>query len=121
MTAILRDLIIEAGARLIEAFVHVDAAGDPVDVTDYTARMQVREDYDLDPVLDLTSAAGDIDVGTDDGTFTVEVSAVETAALTIETGYYDLEILPAGDEDDAIRLARGPVNVLPNVTRPAVP
>lgn len=117
MSAELRDLVVEQGAVLEEIFVLLDDAGAPVDVTGYTARLQIREDLeDTDPALELTETGG-ITVGAADGAFTVRATATQTAALALETGFYDLEVLPAAAENDAIRLAQGTVYVEPNVTR----
>lgn len=121
MSAEKRNITIEKGAVLVEIFELLDDAGAPVDVSGYTARLQIRADFeDEDPALELDQTGG-ITVGGEDGRFTVRATATETAALELETGFYDLEILPAGEEADAIRLAQGVVYVAPNVTRPAIP
>lgn len=116
------DLVLERGAKFDVEFAWTDDAGVAHDVDGYTARMQVREDIgdDGDPILDLTSAA-EITVDGPAGSFLVEIPATDTADVAIDTGYYDLEILPGGVEADAIRLAEGRVFVSPNVTRPVVP
>lgn len=117
------DLVLERGAKFAVEFAWTDDEGVAHDVDGYTARMQIREDIgdDADPILDLTSAAGDITVDGAAGTFLVEVPATDTADVAADSGYYDLEILPAGVEADAIRLAEGRVFVSPNVTRPPAP
>lgn len=117
----IRNVTVDQGGVFVEIYEHRDDAGELVDVTGYEARLQIREDVEDDEaVLELTDGAG-ITVGTNDGLFTVRATATQTAALEIETGVYDLEILPAGEEADAIRLAEGIVFVSRNVTRPPVP
>lgn len=89
----------------------------PVDLTDYTARMQVRAAIDSDIVL--------LALSTDDGTIEVEVEGRVTLVVPPEltagaiwrTGVYDLELIsPTGE---VIRLVGGPVTLVPEVTRAA--
>ena len=89
----------------------------PVNLTGYTARMQIRKKVtDAAPELSLTSAAGGI-VFTDraQGRFDVVISAEATAAIDIKKGVYDLELVSAGNE--VTRLIQGAVEVSPEVTR----
>ena len=110
------------------------AAGDPIDLTGCTARMQIRKSL-RQPVLafittPVTAIATDavtgvetttetpngITLGGVDGTIVLELSADKTALLNITAGVYDLEIVfPSGD---VYRVLEGTVTVDPNVTRP---
>lgn len=95
-----------------------------VDLTGYTARMQVRAASDVSPsppgtpLVDLTSGAG-ITLGGVAGTIVVVIPAATTAALTpadelAEAYRYDLEVV---NGSVVTRLVEGFVSVSPEVTR----
>jgi len=69
-----------------------------VNVTGYTADMQVRQDVDSASIIvQLSTANGRIVTGTTDGKFTLALTAVQTAALTPGNYVYDLEVTsPSG-------------------------
>jgi hypothetical protein len=94
-------------------------AGDPalpVDLTDCTARMQVRQKVDsTDVLLALTTENSRITLGGTAGTIVLEVDATDTAAITWRTGVYDLEV--EFTTGDVRRLLTGTVTVDPEVTR----
>lgn len=91
-------------------------ASAPVDLTGCVARMQIRDEVDSDTVLlELTTANGRILLGGTDGTVTLTLSAVETAALAFARGVYDLEVVLA--DGSVRRLMYGAVIVSPEVTR----
>lgn len=85
----------------------------PVDITGYTARMQVRDPYDSSLMLDLSSGDG-LTVDGPNGTVLVEITAAQTKTLT-KKGVYSLEIVNGAT---VIELLRGPVNVYPEITQP---
>lgn len=86
----------------------------PVDLTGYTARMQLRpkagSPIDL---LSLTTANGGIILGDALGTIRVIITASQTAVLTFRAAVYDLE-LAIGSEVD--RLLMGKVKLSKEVT-----
>jgi hypothetical protein len=86
-----------------------------LDLSDCLARMQVRQRMDSEEVaLDLTTENGAITL-TDQGVLSVKATAAATDALTINKGYYDIELeWPNGDVD---RLFEGKVTVKASVTR----
>jgi len=90
--------------------------GKPVDLTGYTARMQVRAKVtDTATVLDLTTANGGIVLGGTAGTIRILATAAQTAALTIASGFYDLELI---DGTSAVRrLMEGAVTLSKEITR----
>lgn len=91
----------------------------PVDLTDCSARMQVREKLtSTETLLELTTGNGGITLGETDGKITLRIEADETAAFTWNTGVYDLEIsFPTSPEPTVRRLLSGTVSVSPEVTR----
>lgn len=110
------DLEIKQGATLSLTATYKDSTGTAVNLTNYTARLQVRATYDSSAtILSLTSAAG-ITLGGAAGTIAISVSAATTAALTAPfSGVYDLELVSGGGE--VTRLLEGTATVSPEVSR----
>jgi len=116
MSAGIYDIYIEQGATYNQPLVWKDSSGTAVNVTGYTARMQIRKTVDATTIiLTLTTENGRIIVGGANGLITLLVSAADTAALTTFCGVYDLEVIsPAGV---VTRLLEGQVEVSKEVTR----
>lgn len=88
---------------------------DPVDLTTYTARMQVREKHNSPgKILDLTTENGGISLGGDEGTIQLEVPATTTAGIVPKCYVYDLELVSSSN---VTRLLEGQFMVTPEVTR----
>ena len=88
----------------------------PVDLTGCMARMQIRAEVGaILPLLELSTTNGRIALGGVDGTATLTLDAVTTAALTWDSGVWDLEITHPGGE--VSRMAEGTASVSPEVTR----
>ncbi len=88
----------------------------PVDLTSFTARMQIRNEIESATVLvELTTENGGITLGGVTGTIDLYISATATAAYTWENGVFDIEMVTSPDE--VIRLVEGSVSVSPEVTR----
>jgi hypothetical protein len=87
----------------------------PVDLTTYTARMQVREKHtSTSKILDLTTENDGIVLGGESGTITVNVSASDTAALVAKDYVYDLELISSST---VTRLFEGKFLVTAEVTK----
>jgi len=86
-----------------------------VDITGYTARMQLRSlPNDAYAVLTLTNTSG-ITIDGPTGTLAVHATAAQTAAIIAGPYYYDLEITsPTGVKT---RIVQGELNVNAEVTR----
>ena len=92
-----------------------DSAGAPINLTGYTAAMQLRLTYDaVTPVLSLTSTSG-ITLGGSAGTVALLVDAPTTAAIDAGIYVYDLDLRSGGGV--VTRLVQGSVTVTPEVTR----
>jgi len=74
--------------------------GTAIDLTTYTARMQVRKGYGKDLIIELSTAAGTIQLGSGAGTtpnVILKFTSAATSALSQYEGVYDLELTsPAG-------------------------
>lgn len=90
--------------------------GSPVNLTNYTARMQARTSHaSSTAVLDMTTANSKITLGGTAGTITLTLSAADTAAITQTSLTYDLELVSAGGV--VTRLVEGQIVLTPEVTR----
>lgn len=88
----------------------------PIDLTGYTARMQVREKYtSTKKDLTLTTENGGLTLGGAAGTININVNATTTAALHAKEYVYDLELVSSSNI--VIRLIEGKFIVTPEVTR----
>lgn len=68
----------------------------PVNLTGYTARMQIRETVESTTTLvSLTELSG-ITLGGTAGTIAIVISATATALLDFDSAVYDLEVVSAG-------------------------
>ena len=110
------DITINQGATFELTITWKDSAGTAINLSGYTARMQVRETYSsTTPIVSLTNGAG-ITLGGSAGTIAIVISATTTAALTAPfSGVYDLELVSAGGV--VTRLLQGAATVSPEVTR----
>lgn len=91
--------------------------GEPIDLTGYSARMQIRESVTSPtPLLSLTSSpGGGITITPADGLMELYVADEVTAAWQWRYGLYGLEIESPGGETTP--LLRGEVEVTAEVTR----
>lgn len=91
------NLTVDQGTDWAETFtLRSKATGEPIDLTGYAARMQVRRDYDASAVMvELTTANGRIVLGGEDGTIALSLTASTTAGIT-RSGVYDIELVSPG-------------------------
>jgi hypothetical protein len=111
------DLLIEQGATFTKSLTLVQSNGSPRDLTGYTARMQIRTALTGPVVLELSTENGGIIIEELAGKIHLEITAGQTAALTIRSGVYDLEMVAPGATPTVTRLLSGKVTVSPEVTR----
>lgn len=109
------DFYIEQGATFNQQFIWKDSTGALVNLTGYTARMQIRQTVSNDTVLlSLTTENGRISLGGAAGTITLTLDAATSAGITFSRGVYDLELIHGGV---VTRLLEGQVDVSKEVTR----
>jgi len=115
MAATTYDILIEQGATFSQVITYKDN-GVAVNLTGYTARMQVRSTLEsATTVVELTTANGRIALGGAAGTITLTISATDTAGLTSGRGVYDLELVSGSGI--VTRLLQGVATISRNVTR----
>lgn len=120
MAAGKKDLVIEQGAEFSLTITY-KVSGAAVDLTDYSAYMQVRETKDATTaILDLsTDVGGGITLGGAAGTIAISVSGSadadpNTYDLNFDTAVYDLKLVDATGE--TLRLLEGIVTLNRQVT-----
>ena len=110
------DMTADQGATFCQVITWKDSTGTPVNLTDYTARMQVRQRVEsTTEVLDLSTQGGspEIVLGGAAGTITI---TVPDTAMDFEGSYvYDLEVESSGGV--VTRLLMGKFYCRPEVTR----
>jgi hypothetical protein len=89
----------------------------PVDLTGYTARMDIRQTLTATTtLLSLTTGNGRIAIDTANYVITLDLTAAETEALTFSSAVYSLEMV--GPSSDVTQLLYGSVKLDKEVTRP---
>ena len=86
-----------------------------IDLTGYTARMQIRASVESATKLYDSTTLGDITVSGSFGDVLLEIPAAVTTAWTFRNAVYDLEIIDGSGK--VTRLVQGTVIVSPEVTR----
>ncbi len=115
MAAGIYNFICEQGATFTRVLNATDDANDPIDLTGYTARMQVRRDLDATGILiELTTENGRITLGGATGDITLTIDADDTSAIP-RPGVYDLEL--ESDSGIVIRLLKGAFTLDSEVTK----
>lgn len=115
MTAGVYHFQIEQGSTFLRTITYKDSAGSPIDLSTYTARMQLRKNIeDASAILELTTSNGRITLGGAAGTVQLTVSAADTASLDPVEGVYDLELVVGSTVE---KLLKGTFSVIREVTR----
>ncbi len=89
---------------------------EPINLTGYTARMQLRAKIDDTTTLDeYTTENGKIVINTTDCTIGFNISAATTSSYTFNTAVYSLELVSSGGI--VTPLATGTITLVKEVTR----
>lgn len=128
MLAGVYNINVEQGASWTLDLTWKDDAGTPINLTGYSARMQIRKAYSSSSLLSLTSTAGDIALGGALGTLAITASATQTAdiaidysALSVNDGkpcqamVYDIEVQDGSGT--VTRLLQGTAYIYPEATK----
>jgi NADH:ubiquinone oxidoreductase subunit F (NADH-binding) len=107
---------IDQGADWYINFTYQDSNGTAINLTGYTAAMQLRAPTDsITASLSLTSPSGGITITGATGLVAVHATAAQTGALNEGIYEYDLEI--TSGSSIVTRLVQGQITVSPQVTR----
>jgi len=107
-----RNLTIDQGSTYSISIEISDALGNPIDLTDYTIRAQLRKSYGSNTYTAFTTSVG---VNPANGVITLSLSSTQTGSLRFGRYVYDIEI--ENDEDVVTRVLEGIVTITPEVTR----
>ena len=92
------------------------AGGSPVDMTGWTARMQIRPEVDSEIVIaELTTENGGITIEPLEGKINLYLSDVETSTFSFEDAVYDIELVD--QSGNVYRDIEGKIKLSPEVTR----
>jgi hypothetical protein len=115
------NILVEQGSTLDFEIIYSDSKGNPIDLTGYSGRMQIRPDFaDFTNVVYLTvSSSLDVDgtgliITPSSGSIRIYVDAVKTDAFTFGEAKYDLELYK---QSVVSRIIEGNVQVKKSVTR----
>lgn len=115
MTAGIYNTTIDQGSVWSVVLVYTDSNDTPVNLTGYTAAMQLRQNYNSDTAaLTLTTANGGITIVGATGTITITATATQTGNLDPGFYVYDLELTSGANIS---RLIQGQLTVAEQVTR----
>lgn len=88
----------------------------PVDLTGFSARMQLRANINSTDVIDeLTSQNGRINISNVNKTITITTPATITTGYTFNTAVYSLELISSGGQ--VIPFCSGTITLIKEVTR----
>jgi len=114
MAAGLYDITIEQGATFQLNLTWKDSNGSPINLTGYSARMQVRESYESEDVIVSLVSPTNITLGGALGTILITIANSVTSSLSFVEGVYDLELIVGST---VTRLLQGKAIISREVTR----
>ena len=115
MSAGTYNFTLDQGSTFNLEIIYKDSAGVVIDLTNYTAAMQIRSSFDSSAtLLNLNTTNGGIVITGPQGKIELTASATATAALPSGSWVYDLEITSGSV---VTRIIQGQVIVSPEVTR----
>jgi len=117
MTAGIYNFTIDQGSQYTTTILYEDPSGNPINLTGYSAAMQLREQAAAPnpPSLSLTSGAGGGIVITPlDGQLDITMTTAQTGGLNARFYVYDLELTLSGV---VTRIIQGQITVSAQVTK----
>lgn len=105
----------DQGATFSQVITWKDSTNSPIDLTGYTARMQIRQKVTSSVSLSLTTENNRITLGGDAGTITINITSSDMSDLPAGAYTYDLELVSVSG--DVSRLLMGTFVVRSEVTR----
>jgi len=115
MSAVKLDLRVEQGITYLKSLTWKDEFGVLINLTDYTAHMQIRQSIASPGVLvDIDNTVG-ITLGGVAGTIELRIESGITDVIHEDEGVYDLEL--TAPDSTVTRLIEGTVTFVKGVTR----
>ena len=118
MSAGIYNFTIEQGTTFTRTFWYNDSDGDPIDLSGYTVRMDIKHSYGSEALATYSTGTSHFTITTPDGgslpnQINLVISAAETAALNFTGALYDIELI---NGDIVTRLLQGKIKLSPEVT-----
>lgn len=107
------DQTIIQGDRYVRNFRLEDADQNPMDLTGYGVRGQIRTTPASGDAVDFTASL----INAAGGEISLSLTPGETAGLTPGINAYDVELYNLTDADDVIKILKGRIRVRAEVTR----
>jgi hypothetical protein len=114
--------VIEQGSTLNFSIVYNDSNGQPVDLSQYSAKMQIRQTYSSPPLLTLSSSLNADGTGLNmssavSGTIGIYIASCTSSLLTFNEALYDLDIISGSGNCPVVnRILEGKVKLSKEVT-----
>jgi len=105
---------IKQGNTFYRKIIYTDNDDNVIDLTGYTAALQIRDTYTSEVLLELTTENGGITITGAEGKIELNITKTQTAALTFCKAIYDLDIYSGSYE---YTLFEGTVRLNKQVTR----
>jgi len=102
------NLVVDQGSTYSITINLDDVNGDPMDVSGYTSRAQMRKHYTSSNAVTFTTAISN-------GSLTISLTSTQTANIVSGRYVYDAELIDRFD--NVTRIVEGIVTVTPEVTR----
>lgn len=124
--------IIKQGSTFRRRLEYLDSNGDPIDLTNYQARMQIRPTIESNSVLfnltttasadgtgiTMTPSSASVILPISSGSMGIVISAYSSSLVDFDTAYFDFEIYSGSGVSTTVeRLLEGKVKMIKNVTR----
>jgi hypothetical protein len=103
------NLVIDQGSTFATTFELVDDYDEPLVVSDYTSRGQMRKHYEANSSTSFVTALAT-------GQLTISLTAAQTANLTPQRYVYDIELVDTV-ANSVTRIVEGFINVTPEATK----
>lgn len=105
---------LEQGSKFAVQFTWLNGDKTPVDLTDYTAKIQIRETKESTDILYDSTVTDDISLGDVTGIITWTLTTAQTTQFTFDSAFYDLELTK---DAETTRFIEGRVYLSKEVTR----
>lgn len=121
--------VLEQGTTVDFEIQYKDSSSNPIDLSGYSARMQVRPQIDSETVfLTLSSSLNNDGTGLNlsgsngstslsSGSIGIYISSCTSSLLDFDTAFYDLEIYSGSNCPYTVRLLEGQIRLSKEVTR----
>lgn len=116
--SVTKDITIDAGSRYSFTVTYQDSTGTAINISGWGARFMMRASQNptsTAAITQLTVGSGITNSGTT-GILTITLTAIQSAAMTILQGYYDLYVDPdVTASANSLRILQGQFRVIQNV------